>query len=76
MREPRVECPLCGKRMEEGFVLALDVNSHAATQSHWVEGKPELRRWLGLRLKGRRRLPIATYRCAGCGYLASFAPSA
>jgi hypothetical protein len=76
VREPRVDCPLCGKRMEEGFVLAVDVDSNAATQAHWVEGKPEFSRWLGVKIKGRRRLPIATYRCAGCGYLASFAPSA
>ena len=76
MREPRVDCPLCGKPMEEGFVLAVDVATHAATQTAWLEGAPEYRRWWGLKLKGRRRIPIATFRCTGCGYLASFAPSA
>jgi hypothetical protein len=59
--------------MEEGFVLALDVNSHASTQSEWVEGKPERSRWFGVKIKGRRRLPVSTFRCSGCGYLASYA---
>ena len=73
MREPVRDCPLCGRRMEEGFVLALDSNSHAVTQMHWIEGRPELSRWWGMRIKGRRKLPVVTFRCTGCGYLVSYA---
>ena len=72
MREPRIECPACGKRMEPGFLLERgDKNRGGTTQ--WVEGAPERSFWTGVRVKGRRVLPVVTYRCEGCGYLASYA---
>jgi hypothetical protein len=72
MREPRIECPHCAKRMQPGFLLERgDQNRLSSTQ--WVEGTPERSLWTGLRVKHRAVLPVATYRCEACGYLASYA---
>ena len=60
--------------MEEGFILD---NSHGARlQSEWIEGAPERSWWAGLKLKGRDKVPVATFRCSRCGYLESYAPPA
>lgn len=72
MRPPRVECPKCARAMERGFLL--DQTHGANTQSAWIEGMPERSVWTGLKLKGRRRLAVTTYRCTGCGFLESYAP--
>ena len=61
--------------MEAGFVL--DHQAHAyGTQSAWIEGAPERAFWTGVKLKGRQRLPVTTYRCPKCGFLESYAPPA
>ena len=58
--------------MDLGFLLERgDKNQGGTTQ--WVEGVPEHSFWTGVRLKNRRVLPVATYRCDGCGFLASYA---
>jgi hypothetical protein len=58
--------------MERGFVL--DQTYGAVMQSAWMEGAPERSIWTGgVKLKGRRRLPVTTYRCPRCGYLESYA---
>lgn len=57
--------------MEAGYIL--DVAHGANLQSQWVEGPPDRSRWTGLKLKGRRKLPITTYRCSRCGFLESWA---
>jgi hypothetical protein len=60
--------------MTEGFIL--DSTDHARLQSEWIEGPPDKSRWMGtMKVKGRARLPVATFRCSKCGYLESFAPS-
>jgi len=60
--------------MEEGFVL--DNTYGTRLQSEWVEGAPERSRWAGIKLRGKEQLAIVTFRCARCGYLESYAPSA
>jgi hypothetical protein len=51
-------------------------NTHGGrVQSEWVQGAPEQSRW-GVKLKGKLKLPIATYRCTKCGYLDSYAAPA
>ena len=73
IKEP-LRCPKCDTRMDEGFVLD---NAHAARlQSEWVQGPPEERWFGGVKLKGRAKLPITTFRCPKCGYLESYAPPA
>ena len=65
-------CPKCGGRMEQGFMLELkDGNQKAITE--WVEGLAE-KAWYGLKIRGKRRLAIETWRCGRCGYLESYAP--
>jgi hypothetical protein len=60
--------------MEEGFVLD---NTHGARlQSEWVEGAPDPSFWTGIKLKGKEKIPIATFRCQRCGYLESYASPA
>ena len=60
--------------MELGVII--DVGYGAVTQSSWVDGEPEKSIWTGLKLKGRVRIPVITYRCPHCGYLESYAPPA
>lgn len=58
--------------MEEGFTL--DKTHGGVGAASWVSGLPEKSFWTGLRLKGRTRLDIATWRCRRCGFLESWAP--
>lgn len=51
-----------------------DAAGSGAVQGHWVPGAPEWSWWQGLRLKGKRRLPVIAYRCPKCGRLELFAP--
>jgi hypothetical protein len=67
-------CVKCGGEMEEGFILD---NAHGYfLPSEWAQGAPERSRWTGIKLKGKQRLAVVTFRCAKCGYLESFAPKA
>lgn len=67
------ECRKCSRAMEPGFLL--DQTHGGVAQSSWVDGVPERSVWFGLKLKGRRRLLVTTYRCPDCGFLESYAPS-
>ena len=67
-------CAKCSSSMEKGFVLD---NAHGGrVQGGWVEGEPERSIWTGIKLKGRKQVPITTYRCQRCGYLESYAREA
>lgn len=58
--------------MSEGFVA--DRSQHgAAGVPSWVEGEPERSVWTGLKLSGKSRLEIATWRCIRCGFLEQYA---
>jgi hypothetical protein len=58
--------------MERGFVV--DEGYGTVTVGDWVAGEPVKSFWAGLKLKGRTRLSIATWRCRRCGFLESYAP--
>jgi hypothetical protein len=58
--------------MNEGFVADRTHHSAAAVPS-WVEGEPERSVWTGLKLSGKPRIDIATWRCARCGFLEQYA---
>jgi hypothetical protein len=60
--------------MERGFVVDQGYGTYAV--GDWVEGEPEKSVWTGLKLRGKTRLRIATWRCRRCGYLESYAPGA
>ncbi len=66
------ECPKCSGQMEEGF--SLDSTYGANLQSSWIPGIAEKSFWTGMKIKGRPRFAVTTYRCNKCGYLESFAP--
>ena len=64
-------CPRCSGQMETGFIVDEGYGSRTAAQ--WVEGEPEKSIWVGIKLRGKRKLSIATYRCRRCAYLESYA---
>jgi hypothetical protein len=64
-------CPKCQGSMAEGFVLDTTDNRHAV--SAWVEGAPEKSIWTGVKLKGRTKHAIQTWRCGRCGFLEGYA---
>jgi hypothetical protein len=57
--------------MAEGFVL--DRSESGRKVSAWVEGAPVRSLWLGLSLRGRRKIEVQTLRCTRCGFLESYA---
>ena len=60
--------------MTEGFVI--DVTHGAYGVSSWVEGAPQKSVWTGVKVTGRPRSEIATWRCGRCGFLESYAVAA
>jgi hypothetical protein len=57
--------------MDEGFIID---ETHGAMKSQkWVQGAPEYSFWFGLKLRGKKRLGVSTYRCGRCGCLESYA---
>ena len=71
MNDALVECPNCKVEMERGFVV--DHAYYSSYPSSWVAGLVEWSRWSGLKIKGREKLPVTTFRCPRCGRLESFA---
>jgi len=67
------KCPSCRAEMEDGFLIDKG-GHHAPTQQEWAEGPPEVSFWTGLKLKGKDKLRVTTYRCPNCGLLQSYAP--
>jgi predicted RNA-binding Zn-ribbon protein involved in translation (DUF1610 family) len=65
-------CPSCRVAMEEGFLLDKG-DYNAPSQQEWAEGAPEPSFWTGLKLKGKEKLPVTTFRCPNCGLLQSYA---
>lgn len=65
-------CPHCNKVMTNGYIL--DVTQHGKAQvPQWVAGEPEKSFWTGLKMSGRAKVPVMTYRCPRCGLLQSYA---
>lgn len=67
--EPTNVCPKCNGSMTEGFIF--DQSQGTVFVNSWVEGHPEPSILHGIKISGRRRFNIATYRCEQCGYLES-----
>jgi ribosomal protein L37E len=72
MTNESIVCPKRNAPMEAGFILDRG-HYDAGTVSQWVEGAPERSIWTGIKTKGREKFQVTTYRCAGCGYLESYA---
>lgn len=65
------KCPRCGGSQREGFLL--DSSHNAVRVAQWAEGAPEYWFLRFLKLRGRERLPIQSWRCTRCGLLESYA---
>ena len=63
------ECPDCHVEMVEGFILTYG----AQWAPRWLEGRPDISIWTGVKAKGKECRIVATYRCANCGLLRSYA---
>jgi hypothetical protein len=57
--------------MEQGYVL--DQAHGAVRLPQWVAGEPQYSWLRSLKLWGKEKLDVATYRCRRCGYLESYA---
>ena len=68
-----LSCPRCQGTMEPGFVINESYGSGTRTVVQWVAGEPEKSLWTGLKLRGKQKLEVTTYRCRRCGYLESYA---
>ena len=64
-------CGKCGGLQNEGFLL--DSAHKAVKVGHWAEGAPEYWVLRILKMRGRRKLPIQSWRCTKCGFLESYA---
>jgi hypothetical protein len=67
-------CPKCSGTLVRGFVVDTAHGTHVVPT--WVEGAPERSIWTGLKLTGRPRSEIATWRCKSCGFLENYALAA
>lgn len=68
---PPSTCLRCNGRLETGFTL--DESHGTYHPSRWVEGEPAKSFWIGLKIRGRRKLAISIYRCRSCGLLEHYA---
>ena len=69
MTEP--DCPKCRARKELGLII--DSAHGGMVEPQWLEGAPEKSFWRGLKVKGKEKHPVRTFRCPSCGYLESYA---
>jgi hypothetical protein len=61
--------------MDAGFIVDFTYGNDFSEQPSWVKGPAETSIWKGLKLGGKQRIPIVTFRCPECGQLKSFAPA-
>ena len=64
-------CPRCSGQLEPGYMV--DEGYGTRSVAKWVAGEPVKSMWTGLKLRGRDKLDVSTYRCRRCGYLESYA---
>ena len=64
-------CPKCQSAMVEGFML--DKTDGGSRVSGWLEGVPEKSFFNNVKLRGRKPIEVATWRCRSCGLLESYA---
>ncbi len=65
-------CPKCAHSMQQGFIT--DFGHSGVLPSTWVPGSPQRSFWTGTKLPPREEwVPVAVFRCTGCGYLESYA---
>ena len=64
-------------RGDASVAVAMSVHNSLPTQGFWVEGEPEITKFLGmnagLNVRDRARYDVVTLRCERCGLLRSYA---
>jgi hypothetical protein len=69
-------CRTCREPMEEGWI-ADHGHANVLREPKWIEGEPQLQRWLGINwgpsAKGKKQLVVTAWRCPRCGMLESYA---
>jgi DNA-directed RNA polymerase subunit RPC12/RpoP len=73
MADDTSDCPKCGAKMEQGFLLDYINGNVRSAQSVWVEGPVAPSIWSGVKLGGRRQISISGLRCTSCGFLEFYA---
>ena len=68
----QLRCAKCDGAMAEGFVIDRPAGQFVMPED-WVAGPPERSFWTGLKVGGKERHHVVTYRCEQCGYLESYA---
>ena len=68
-------CPKCASVMELGFIIDKGMPNGSTSAPEWAEGAPERSFWSGLKLAGRERHAVTSFRCPSCGYLEAYALS-
>jgi predicted nucleic-acid-binding Zn-ribbon protein len=66
-----LSCPKCQGSMAIGYILDTSYGTQGAGQ--WVEGEPEKSFWTGIKVRGKTKRPIESWRCQRCGYLENYA---
>ena len=64
-------CSKCGQPMTQGFIA--NHTYGAVNVSLWIEGAPRASFWKKIKAPAAKSLPVATFRCVGCGFLESYA---
>ena len=59
--------------METGYLVDMMYGHGTASAPKWVAGEPERSICTGLKLRGKPRLAVKSYRCRQCGILESYA---
>ena len=65
------DCGKCAGPLTQGFLT--DQGHGIILVPNWVEGPPQRSKWVGLRLSGRPKSEVSTWRCRRCGYLENYA---
>ncbi|HEX2211081.1 MAG TPA: hypothetical protein VHG93_25585 [Longimicrobium sp.] len=65
-------CTDCQRNMEGGFLT--DTNQGFTEIAKWIEGPAEKSFWGGMKIKGRRNLPVYAWRCPGCSLVRLYPP--
>jgi hypothetical protein len=58
--------------MQEGFIPGQE--GGAPDVPRWIAGKPQVGFMGGVKIGGKVRHEVRTFRCTKCGYLESYAP--
>jgi hypothetical protein len=66
-----MNCPKCKAELSQGFVV--DSTYGGRLPSQWAPGPPDKSIWTGTKLPAEGIIPIAAFRCPGCGYLELYA---